>query len=143
MDRTATSLDSLIGLMRSSDLLKKVLKKDIANYDLNMTEFAVIELLYHKGEQPTQQIGERILIASSSTTYVLDKLVEKKLVARRACSEDKRITYASITSEGKALMEKIFPPHAEKITEIFSVLTDEELGMFKESLKKISQSAKG
>lgn len=143
MDQSELSLDVLVGLLRTSDLMKQVLKKDVANYGLNMTEFAVLELLYHKGEQPIQQIGDRILIASSSTTYVIDKLVSKNLVCRRTSAKDKRMTYASNTTEGTALMNEIFPHHAAKITELFSVLDEQELSTMKQALLKISRSAKG
>lgn len=143
MDRSNVSLDVLVGLLRTSDLLKQVLKKDVANYNLNMTEFAVLELLHHKGEQPIQQIGARILIASSSTTYVIDKLVAKNLVSRRTSSEDKRMTFASNTAAGTALMAEIFPQHAARITELFTVLDDEELKVMKKALLKIGREAKG
>lgn len=32
---------------------------DISRYGLNTTEFAVLELLYHKGDQPIQQIEKK------------------------------------------------------------------------------------
>lgn len=50
---------------------------DIKKHGFNPTEFAVLELLYSKGEQPVQKIGEKVLIASSSITYVVDKLEKR------------------------------------------------------------------
>ena len=34
--------------------------KEINNQGLNLTEFGVLELLYHKGDQPIQKIGQKI-----------------------------------------------------------------------------------
>lgn len=107
-------------------------------HGLNITEFAVLELLYNKGEQPIQKVKERILIASSSTTYVIDKLCGKSLVKRRQDTVDKRISFASLTDKGMELMEEIFPLHAGKIKEVFNVLEDHELEVLRTALKKVS-----
>ena len=50
---------------------------------MNPTEFAVLELLYHKGNQPLQQIGDKILLASGSITYVVDKLEKKNFSSEK------------------------------------------------------------
>ncbi|HZH62069.1 MAG TPA: MarR family transcriptional regulator, partial [Metabacillus sp.] len=86
---------------------------------------------------PLQQIGGKILLASGSITYVVDKLEKKGLLERRACPNDRRVTHAQITDKGQQLIEEIFPPHKEKIDEIVSVLTDEEKKLVTELLKKV------
>lgn len=132
------SLKSVIGIMRTSNLLSKNLKKTIKKYDLNMTEFAVLEILYNKGKQPIQHISQKILIASSSTTYIIDKLVEKKLVKKKINSDDKRIIYCILTDNGKKLMDILFPEHVENVKEFFSILSEEEIDNILISLKKLN-----
>ncbi|WP_244933630.1 MarR family transcriptional regulator [Neobacillus mesonae] len=44
---------------------------------LGISEFSVLEVLYQKGKQTIQQIGNCILISSGSMTYCLDKLEKK------------------------------------------------------------------
>lgn len=141
MDRTKESLKALVGIKRTNDTLDRIVKQDMKNYGLNITEFAVMELLYHKGDQPIQKVKQRILIASSSTTYVIDQLVKKGYVTRRQDEQDKRITYAVLTESGHELMERIFPQHAETIENAFSILDDEELAIFRRALKKISANS--
>ena len=48
MDRTEHSLKAFIGLNRALDTLEKIVQQDVKNYGLNVTEFAVLELLYSK-----------------------------------------------------------------------------------------------
>ncbi len=124
MDQQNNNLKAFTVLLRASQSVQEASKKDHVKLGLNPTEFAVLELLYHKGEQPIQAIGKKILIASSSITYVVDKLEEKQFVSRRACPTDRRVTYAVITDEGKKLMDDIFPAHVEKIEEIFGAITE-------------------
>ncbi|MFZ4866041.1 MarR family winged helix-turn-helix transcriptional regulator [Enterococcus casseliflavus] len=136
------ALKAYIGLLRTASRLEQVAKKDVRCYGLNITEFSVLELLYHKGTHTTQAIKEKILIASSSTTYVVDQLVKKGCVRRESSQEDQRVTYVRITEAGRALMEKNFPSHAQKIAASFSELSSEELQQLKTILRKITYDQK-
>ena len=138
VDRTQISLNTFVGLNRTLDHLMKIVKTDVQRYGLNVTEFAVMELLYNKGDQPIQRIGNRVLIASSSITYVVDKLEEKGCVVRQRNEKDKRVTNASLTDKGRSMMDEIFPDHASTLESTFSVLTDEEITVLQTALKKLS-----
>ena len=138
MDRTIESLKAFVGIRRTSEILEKVVRTDTRRHGLNLNEFAVLELLYNKGKQPIQQIKDRILIASSSTTYLIDKLCGKELVERITDTQDRRVTYASLTDSGRELIETIFPRHAEIITDAFENLSDEELTQLRDLLKKMN-----
>ena len=100
-----------------------------------------MELLFHKGPQPINRIQERILIANSSTTYILDKLEKKDYIIRKRDENDRRSMKAALTEEGENLIRRIFPAHSELLTGLFSALSDEELSAFRETLKKISANA--
>lgn len=138
VDRTQISLNTFVGLNRTLDHLMKIVKTDVQRYGLNVTEFAVMELLYNKGDQPIQRISNRVLIASSSITYVVDKLEEKGCVVRERNEKDKRVTNASLTDKGRSMMDEIFPDHASTLESTFSVLTDEEITVLQTTLKKLS-----
>ncbi|MBG9982207.1 MarR family transcriptional regulator [Aerococcaceae bacterium DSM 111020] len=141
MNRQEEALKAFVGVRRTNEKLNQLDRLATQAYSLNLNEFAVLELLLHKGDTPIQQIKEKILIASSSTTYIIDQLVKKGLVERIPCSNDRRVTYASLTLEGRTVIEEAFPIHASYIEETFSVLSDEELANFREYLKRISRQS--
>ncbi len=128
-------------MFRAYQSVQDATKKDLLQYDLNQTEFGVLDFLYHNGEQPIQVIGKKILVASSSITYVIDKLEQKDYVCRRACANDRRVTYAVLTDEGQVLMDRIFPLHEQKINEIFQILDQQELEIMNMALKKVGLNA--
>ena len=138
----AKELKAVTVILRAAQSIQEVIRKDAASYGLNSTEFSVLELLYHNGEQPTQMIGKKVLISSGSITYVVDKLVNKKYVARRACENDRRVTYAALTTSGTELMDQIFPKHAQLMTKAFDQLEANEIDETIELLKRIGYRAK-
>jgi len=138
---TELSLKLFVVLTRTLQSIQKQTVKDIRRYGVNQTEFAVLELLYNKGEQPIQKIGEKVLLASSSITYVVDKLEKKEYLKRKACPKDRRVTYATLTDSGKQLMDDIFPEHAEAIHNIFGGLNATEKEQLIAQLKKLGYYA--
>ncbi|MFS0881128.1 MarR family winged helix-turn-helix transcriptional regulator [Metabacillus niabensis] len=142
MELANEALKAVTVILRASQVIEDAIRKDVANYGLNPTEFSVLELLYHKGDQPIQMIGKKVLISSSSITYVVDKLEQKKYVRRKGCPEDRRVTYAVLTNEGKALMKRIFPQHELKIREIFQDLHTDEIKDTISLIKRIGLRAK-
>ena len=142
VEQRSQALHAVTVLLRASRSLEDLLKKDVAQFELNATEFAVLEFLYHKGEQPIQVIGKKILLSSSSITYVIDRLEQKGYVKRRGCPNDRRVIHVGITEEGDTLMKKVFPEHEQKMNELFSSISSDELQKMIEHLKTIGLAAK-
>jgi MarR family 2-MHQ and catechol resistance regulon transcriptional repressor len=136
-DSVSQSLKLFIVLSRAYKAINEHVNKMIQANGLNPTEFAVLELLYHKGDVPLQQIGGKILLASGSITYVVDKLEQKGLLKRVACPNDRRVTYAQISETGKQFIEEIFPDHAKRIDELMSSLDESEKEEAIRLLKKL------
>lgn len=141
MDRN--NLKLVIALSRSYNALFGKIEKRLRAYNLSLSEFGVLELLYHKGKQPVQQIAEKILVTSGTITYILDKLSQKRLVTREKCSEDARKYYVELTEDGKSLISEIFPKHELHLEKMFSEVDEktkekliEELFMLKDSIEK-------
>ena len=136
------SLKLFIVLSRANKAINECTNQFFQDNGLNPTEFAVLELLYHKGRQPLQKIGSKILLASGSITYVIDKLEKRGYLVRVSCPSDRRITYAEITDEGAKFMDELFPKHEQQLHELTNALSSEEKDQALKLLKKLGLSIK-
>lgn len=114
---------------------------DVNRHGLSQAEFASMEALYHKGPLLVGELQRAVLKSSGGITYVVDRLVEKGLVRRRPCPEDRRALYAELTEEGTARMDAIFPTHAEVIERAMSGLTAAEQRQAVRLLKRLGRAA--
>src|SRR5437763_11490011 len=87
--RVDVPLQLWVVLARAFDAVERHSRVSIARFGLGTTEFGVLEVLYHKGELPVCDVQRRILVDSSSTTDVVDKLVKRGLVRRRHSGNDR------------------------------------------------------
>jgi MarR family 2-MHQ and catechol resistance regulon transcriptional repressor len=74
-------------------------------------------------------------------TYVIGKLSTRRLIERRRCSSDRRVTYVRISPAGRRLMARIFPRHAEAIRRAADGLTAEEKERAADLLKRLGVRA--
>lgn len=134
------NLKLVIAMSRSHNALFSKIQKNIESFGLNPSEFGVLELLYHKGDQPVQKVAEKILVTSGTITYVIKKLEQKELVERKRCEEDKRVYYVTLKSKGQQLMGDIFPRHEAFLDKLFSNINKDDRETLVELLFKLNNN---
>lgn len=114
-----------------------------AQHGLSLTEFAILEALYHRGRMVLGDIQRRILVSSGGITFLVDRLAEKGFVVRQECPEDRRAKYVTLTREGARLIRSIFPAHARAIADAMRGLSAEEQVAVTQLLKTMGLVASG
>ncbi|MCH8537017.1 MAG: MarR family transcriptional regulator [Alkalimonas sp.] len=83
-------------------------------HGLKQGEFDVLATLRRAGEPYSlspSQLHQSMLLSSGAMSSRLDKLEQRQLIARRHCTEDRRVVHVRLTDSGKALIEKVLPEH--------------------------------
>jgi MarR family transcriptional regulator, 2-MHQ and catechol-resistance regulon repressor len=128
-------------LMKAHRALAQVDARSIAASKLGLSDFAVLEILLHKGPLPVNIIGRQVMLTSGSITTAVDRLEEKRLVRRQACPDDRRITFVSLTTTGRTLIRRVFKVHADRLETLFEPLSVSERTMLAALLKKLGKYA--
>ena len=139
--RQEAALKLWVVLARAYNAVSARMSEDVARHELTPTEFAILEVLHHKGPLLLGEVQRKILVTSGGITYLVDRLVEKGLVKREECAEDRRARYAVLTPAGTALIRKIFPQHAVAIERAVSGLSTTEQREAIQLLKKLGLGA--
>ena len=108
---------------------------------LGRSDFAVLEVLLHKGPQPVNIIGRKVLLTSGSITAAVDRLESRKLVRRTADLTDGRGRIVQLTKAGRRLIERAFQKHAMDMEETMAVLRSGERAELVRLLKKVGMWA--
>jgi MarR family 2-MHQ and catechol resistance regulon transcriptional repressor len=135
------ALKLFIVLTRASNAVTRMIHEHEDFGGLTFTEFGILEALYHKGPLLLGDVQKKILLSSGGVTYTVDRLAEKGFVERRECEHDRRARYAALTAKGEALMQRLFPGHADRIEEVFSELSAREQDDAIALLRKLGLSA--
>jgi len=120
------ALKTYVKLMRASESVSARIHGQLAATVLTVSQFGVMEALYHLGPLSQGELAKKILRSRGNITMVIDNLEERGLVKRERNRQDRRFYAVRLTSEGRRLIGSIFPRHAAKIVEEMKSLTRSE-----------------
>lgn len=124
-------------LSKASRAVERNAARSVAALGLGLSDFAVLEVLLHKGPQSVQVIGKKVLLMSSSITAAIDRLESKSLVEKSVDPLDLRSRIVDLTTKGRQLIEAAFQRHAADMEEVMAVLQSSERIELIRLLKKV------
>lgn len=133
------ALDAFIKLTRATDSLLSRLSQSESLKQLTVSQFGVLEMLYHLGPLSLGEISEKLLKSTGNITVVIDNLEKQNLVVRVREQQDRRIIRVSLTPEGRERIKKLFPYHVRAIREQMKVLNKDEQRMLAELCKRLGR----
>jgi MarR family transcriptional regulator, 2-MHQ and catechol-resistance regulon repressor len=120
------ALGTFVKLTRAVETITSTSHRHLAERDLTISQFGVLEALYHLGCLNQREIGRKVLKSNGNITVVLVNLERRELIRRTRLPQDRRHVKVELTDSGRELIAEIFPRHAKALVEAFSVLTPGE-----------------
>ena len=106
-------------------------------HGLTVSQFGMMETLYHKGSMCQKELGEKLLRSGGNMTKVVDNLERDGYVIRVRDEKDRRYFRIELTSNGMEKIEEVFPKIMANLTDRFSVLTKQEQISLSELCKRL------
>ena len=129
------NLKAVIALNRATSLLNQRAGAVFCRHGLTMQQFAVLEVLYHRGDLSVGEIIRKILATGGNMTVVLKNLAKENFVTKRAEPSDSRVAIISITAKGRQKIESIFPEYLEDLHNFLESVSDADKDALIRTLK--------
>jgi len=132
--------NAIISILQVSAFISDVLLKGLKPHDISEQQFNVLRILRgQKGIAANlSTVQERMVHKMSNTTRLIDKLIQKKLVKRNVCKENRRKIELFITEDGLDFLKKIDPIIDEIEKKILSNVPSKDLNSLISILNSIS-----
>jgi MarR family 2-MHQ and catechol resistance regulon transcriptional repressor len=128
-------------LAKAFRAMKRHAERSLEGIEMNLSDFAILELLLNRGPQPVNTIGQRINLTSGSVTTAVDRLETRALVKRSNDPKDRRTRIVSLTPEGKKCISRIFGHHKEALDRAAQGLSKSERETLIALMKKLGRYA--
>jgi DNA-binding MarR family transcriptional regulator len=134
------SKNAIISILQASAFISDVLLKGLKPHDISEQQFNVLRILRgQKGIAANlSTVQERMVHKMSNTTRLIDKLIQKKLVKRNVCIENRRKIELFITEDGLDFLKKIDPITDEIEKKILSNISTKDLNSLISILNSIN-----
>jgi DNA-binding MarR family transcriptional regulator len=128
---------AIINIRYTSNFLGNIQNSLMDQYGLSMAQFNILRILRGaKSAINVQTVKERMIEKSPNTTRLMDKLIEKELIERTRCTNDRRVVYVEISKGGLALLKEI-DENSDILNMIQVGLSDQESQQLSDLLDKV------
>ena len=98
-----------INIFYTAAYLQGIHHKVFKEFGISGQQYNVLRIVNGQAPNPAsvQLINERMIDPSSNVSRLVDKLVDKKLVSRKACKQDRRQVDIRLTDAAKSLIDEV------------------------------------
>src|SRR5260370_26669036 len=121
-NRDRSAIHVWLVLWRAAHAIEQNAINSVLGLGLGLSEFAVLEVLLHKGPLPVNVIGKKVLLTSGSITAAIDRLESRNLVHRTADPQDRRARIVHLKQNGQPLLDDGIQRHAIDLEETLAML---------------------
>jgi MarR family 2-MHQ and catechol resistance regulon transcriptional repressor len=118
---------ALEALVRAEAHVRRGVAAELARAGLSTGAFSVLVVLTTAGgELELRTLRRRLGWSKANATEVTAALERQGLVARRRLVNDRRAMIVGITGAGAEVVQSVFPNHADRVSQVFAALDEEE-----------------
>jgi DNA-binding MarR family transcriptional regulator len=96
--------------------------------DISLAQLHVVSTLYEQGDMTVGSLADALSISAPSASGIVDRLVERGMLARVRSEDDRRTVRVSLAEGGRQLTEQMHGIGAQQLRSILDELSDEDLG---------------
>jgi len=133
-----SEVESWLSLMAAFNAIYQRLESALAVEQCSIPRFQILFNLYFGGGLPPIELSRRLLVTRGNISMFLKRLQTDGLIRQeKKTLSEKRSNYV-LTAKGKALFEKVFPRHINRVRALMPALPGPQISV----LRRIAASAR-
>jgi DNA-binding MarR family transcriptional regulator len=127
-------------MLKAGNKAEKNLNGTLKPFEISLQQFNVLRILRgRKGKAANlNTVQQRMIHKMSNTSRLIDKLIEKKLVERNICPDNRRKIEIFITKKGQDLLDNLDNKIQMTEAEILKPLSIEDQKILRNLINKIT-----
>lgn len=132
------AMAAVSNLYRAASSIRNHLEQSVLRgVDLTWTGFVVLWVVWIWDELESRHVAAEAGITKGTLTGVAQTLINRGLLVRTVPAHDRRRTFLSLTDEGQALMQKLFPAFNGEERFVTEALSSDEVTTLSDSLHRV------
>src|SRR5699024_459410 len=117
-------------------------RKILKNYTITPPQFIALQWLFEHGDMTIADLSQKMFLAFSTTTDLVDRMEKNDLVKRIRDEKDRRVVRIKLLEEGKRVIEEVIDKRRLYLNSVLSDFTEDEVGELSQLLSKLHEEMK-
>ncbi|AGK55129.1 MarR family winged helix-turn-helix transcriptional regulator [Bacillus sp. 1NLA3E] len=122
-----------------SGIIKQKGREILSNYTITPPQFVALQWLFEDGDMTIGELSNKMFLACSTTTDLVDRMEKNNLVVRVKDSSDRRVVRIHLLEEGTRIIDEVIKKRQLYLKDVLKNFSDEEVFQMKNSLIKLHQ----
>lgn len=123
-------------------IIKQQGRKILSNYTITPPQFVALQWLFEHGDMTIGDLSNKMFLAFSTTTDLVDRMEKNSLVKRVRNTQDRRVVRIHLLSEGERVIEEVIDKRRHYLNSVLAEFDEQEVKVFSNLLTKLHQEMK-
>ncbi|KKI92272.1 MarR family transcriptional regulator [Bacillus sp. SA1-12] len=136
-EQTVADLEK--ALRHISGIIKQKGREILSDYAITPPQFVALQWLWENGDLTIGELSNKMYLACSTTTDLVDRMEKNQLVIRVKDPKDRRVVRIHLLEEGERIIEEVIHKRQNYLKDILVHFKDDEVILLEKSLIKLQQ----
>lgn len=124
----------------AAHLFHNQINEQLAKYDVTVAQSRVLFLLVEKGPQMQGELQQQLYIKASTMNGIIESLLNKQLIEKKECPQDKRSRMITLTEKGRMIDQSLWDDMSETEERTLKGFKKEEIALLRIWLERIKDN---
>ncbi|MDZ5712395.1 MarR family winged helix-turn-helix transcriptional regulator [Jeotgalibacillus haloalkalitolerans] len=120
-----------------SGLIKQKGREILSQYTITPPQFVALQWLFEAGDMTIGELSNKMYLACSTTTDLIDRMERSSLVVRVKDEHDRRVVRIHLLEEGERIIEEVIKKRQQDLSDVLSGFTEDEVTSLAKVLSKL------
>ncbi|WP_066063701.1 MarR family winged helix-turn-helix transcriptional regulator [Neobacillus soli] len=122
-----------------SGIIKQKGREMLNNYKITPPQFVALQWLFEDGDMTIGELSNKMYLACSTTTDLVDRMEKNLLVERVKNPNDRRVVRIHLLEEGERIIDEVIKKRQVYLEEVLTNFSTEEIQLLQTNLMKLHQ----
>ncbi|MEW4306517.1 MarR family winged helix-turn-helix transcriptional regulator [Rossellomorea marisflavi] len=120
-----------------SSIIKQKGREILSQYTITPPQFIALQWLFEFGDMTIGDLSNRMYLACSTTTDLVDRMEKNQLVERVRDEKDRRVVRIHMLKEGERIIEEVINKRQNYLESVLSDFSYDEVLQLQQNLSKL------
>ncbi|RSK28068.1 MarR family transcriptional regulator [Bacillus sp. HMF5848] len=118
-------------------IIKQKGREILSNYTITPPQFVALQWLLEEGDMTIGELSNKMFLACSTTTDLVDRMEKSELVMRVKDTNDRRVVRIHLLEEGARIIEEVIEKRQDYLEKTLIQFSSEEILLLQQNLDRL------
>ncbi|MBW8350245.1 MarR family transcriptional regulator [Bacillus sp. IITD106] len=120
-----------------SAIIKQKGRVLLTDFSITPPQFIALQWLFEEGDMTIGELSNKMYLACSTTTDLIDRMEKKELVMRVKDPKDRRVVRIHLLDKGEKIIDEVIMKRQDYLQDVLNDFTADEVLTLKDNLSRL------